>query len=100
VLHACVCVVSIYESLLLVAIPWLILKRSNERWDKATMSLTELFWDQAEPEVFVECIENWSQLVKKRNVETNHGSSNNIDNKDDTDEKKDQDSNEPQTMMV
>mmetsp|Transcript_16684 Transcript_16684/g.30346 ORF Transcript_16684/g.30346 Transcript_16684/m.30346 type:complete len:613 (-) Transcript_16684:9-1847(-) len=83
-----------------VAIPWLILKRSNERWDKATMSLTELFWDQAEPEVFVECIENWSQLVKKRNVETNHGSSNNIDNKDDTDEKKDQDSNEPQTMMV
>ena len=87
-------------SIHLVAMPWLILKRSKDRWDKATMSLTELFWAQAEPEVFVECIENWSQLVKKRNVETNHGSSNNIDNKDDTDEKKDQDSNEPQTMMV
>eukprot|EP00978_Attheya_sp_CCMP212_P002223 scaffold4559_cov50-Attheya_sp.AAC.2 len=87
-----------------VAIPWLILKRSNERWDKATMSLTELFWEQAEPEVFVECIENWSQLVKKRSVvETNPSSNNdnnNIDNKDDSDEKKDQDSNEPQTMMV
>eukprot|EP00978_Attheya_sp_CCMP212_P025033 scaffold79760_cov57-Attheya_sp.AAC.5 len=67
------------------------------------MSLTELFCEQAEPEVFVECIENWSQLVKKRNVETNPSSNNNnnnIDNKDDTDEKKDQDSNEPQKMMV
>jgi uncharacterized protein YdaU (DUF1376 family) len=81
--------------------PWLILKRSKDRWDKATMSLTELFWAQAEPEVFVECIENWSQLVKKRNVETNHKIDNtNTDTKDDSEEKKDQDSNEPQTVMV
>ncbi len=45
-----------------VGMPWIILKRSKDRWEEATIRLNDLFWAQAEPEVFVECIEKWSKL--------------------------------------
>ena len=45
-----------------VGTPWLMLKLANEKWNEATMNLTEKFWMQAEPEVFVECIEKWGRL--------------------------------------
>lgn len=43
-----------------VGTPWLFLKVANDKWNEATMELTEKFWIQAGPEVFVECIEKWS----------------------------------------
>ena len=45
-----------------VGTPWLLLKVANDKWNEATMSLTEKFWMQAEPEVFVECIEKWGNI--------------------------------------
>ena len=45
-----------------VGMPWIILKRSKDRWEAATIRLNDLFWAQAEPEVFVECIEKWGKL--------------------------------------
>jgi len=45
-----------------VGTPWLMLKMANDKWTVATTSLTEKFWAQAEPEVFVECIEKWSNI--------------------------------------
>ena len=47
-----------------VGMPWIILKRSKDRWEEATVKLNDLFWAQAEPEVFVECIEKWSGLKR------------------------------------
>jgi len=49
--------------LVAVSAPWMILKKSKNKWDEATMKLTELFWERAEPEVFVEAIEHWSGLI-------------------------------------
>lgn len=45
-----------------VGTPWLLLKLANDKWNEATMSLNEKFWMQAEPEVFVECINKWGFL--------------------------------------
>eukprot|EP00581_Thalassiosira_minuscula_P018214 CAMPEP_0183715834 /NCGR_PEP_ID=MMETSP0737-20130205/9926_1 /TAXON_ID=385413 /ORGANISM="Thalassiosira miniscula, Strain CCMP1093" /LENGTH=661 /DNA_ID=CAMNT_0025944995 /DNA_START=100 /DNA_END=2085 /DNA_ORIENTATION=- len=45
-----------------VGTPWLFLKVANDKWKEATMTLTEKFWMQAEPEVFVECIEKWGKI--------------------------------------
>jgi hypothetical protein len=45
-----------------VGTPWLMLKVANDKWNDATMTLGEKFWMQAEPEVFVECIEKWGRL--------------------------------------
>jgi len=45
-----------------VGTPWLYLKIANDKWNEATMSLTEKFWLQAEPEVFVICIEKWGNI--------------------------------------
>jgi hypothetical protein len=47
-----------------IGTPWIMLKMANDKWNAATMRLTEEFWSRAEPEVFVECIEKWSQLKK------------------------------------
>ncbi|KAL3797341.1 hypothetical protein ACHAWO_005500 [Cyclotella atomus] len=49
-----------------IGTPWIMLKVANDKWNAATMRLTEEFWSRAEPEVFVECIEKWSQLNKER----------------------------------
>ena len=43
-----------------VGTPWLFLKVANDKWNEATNELTEKFWMQAGPEVFVDCIEKWS----------------------------------------
>jgi hypothetical protein len=45
-----------------VGTPWLLLKVANDKWNEATNNLTEQFWMQAEPAVFVECIRKWSNL--------------------------------------
>ena len=47
-----------------IGTPWIMLKLANDKWNAATIRLTEEFWSRAEPEVFVECIEKWSRLVK------------------------------------
>lgn len=44
--------------------PLLFLKKSQAKWEKATMHLTGEFWSRAEPEVFVEAIEYWGGLRK------------------------------------
>jgi hypothetical protein len=45
-----------------IGTPWLLLKVANDKWNEATMSLTEAFWMQADPGVYVECIEKWGRL--------------------------------------
>jgi hypothetical protein len=45
-----------------VGTPWFLLKVANDKWSEATNDLTEKFWMQAEPEVFVECIKKWSNI--------------------------------------
>jgi len=45
-----------------VGTPWLFLKVANDKWQEATRDLTEKFWLQADNEVYVECIEKWSNL--------------------------------------
>ncbi|KAL3772973.1 hypothetical protein ACHAWO_010195 [Cyclotella atomus] len=49
-------------SLAVVGAPLLFLKKSQSKWDQATMKITEEFWSRAEPEVFVEAIEYWGGL--------------------------------------
>lgn len=46
----------------LVAAPWWILHSSKQQAESHTQTLTDQFWAQAEPEVFVECIQQWSKL--------------------------------------
>jgi hypothetical protein len=48
--------------LAMVTAPFIILKRSKEKWEMATNQLNDSFWAWAEPEVFVAAIENWSGL--------------------------------------
>lgn len=45
-----------------IGAPWFYLSKCKEKWDQATMTLTDQFWAQAEPEVFVEVIQQWSGL--------------------------------------
>jgi hypothetical protein len=46
--------------LAMVTAPFIILKRSKEKWEIATNQLNDAFWSWAEPECFVAAIENWS----------------------------------------
>jgi hypothetical protein len=46
----------------MVAAPWLILHSSKQQAGDYTQQMADQFWAQAEPEVFVECIEHWSKL--------------------------------------
>ncbi|KAL7521906.1 hypothetical protein ACHAWX_006598 [Stephanocyclus meneghinianus] len=48
--------------LAVVGAPLLYLKKSQAKWDRATMRITEEFWSRAGPEVFVEAIEYWGGL--------------------------------------
>jgi len=50
--------------LAVVGAPLLFLKKSQKKWDKATLRLTDEFWMQAEPDVFVEAIEYWAKMGK------------------------------------
>ena len=45
--------------LAVVGAPLLYLRKSQEKWEEATMELTDRFWMQAESEVFIEAIEYW-----------------------------------------
>ena len=48
--------------LAVVGAPLLFLKKSQEKWDEATIVLTERFWECAPHEVFVEAIEYWAKM--------------------------------------
>jgi len=48
--------------LVMVTAPYVILKKSKEKWAKSTKKLNDLFWSMAEPDVFVSAIENWSGM--------------------------------------
>lgn len=45
-----------------VVAPWLYLNNQKKAAKDAQQRLTDQFWAQAEPEVFVECIKAWSHL--------------------------------------
>ena len=49
--------------LAMVGVPWWMLRDARVKWEEATAALTDLFWAQAEPEVFVACIEQWSGMA-------------------------------------
>mmetsp|Transcript_21649 Transcript_21649/g.32791 ORF Transcript_21649/g.32791 Transcript_21649/m.32791 type:complete len:469 (-) Transcript_21649:978-2384(-) len=42
--------------------PMMILKKSQEKWEQTTLTLTNLFWAWADPVCFVAAIEAWSGL--------------------------------------
>jgi hypothetical protein len=46
-----------------------ILKKSREKWEEATMLMTRLFWEWASPSVIVAAIENWSGIGMKSRLE-------------------------------
>jgi hypothetical protein len=49
--------------LAMVGAPWLVLHKPKEKSEAFTQQLTEAFWAQAEPEVFVACIEHWTHFL-------------------------------------
>lgn len=57
-----------------IGTPWVLLKIANERWNEATNNLTEKFWAQAENEVIVECIRQWSSIEcdESKSAEIDH----------------------------
>ena len=56
-----------------VGAPWLYLKHSKDKTEAATRELTDRFWAQAEPEVFVECIKSWSKITQGGDQNCDHG---------------------------
>jgi len=48
----------------MVAAPWLVLSKSKGKTEVFTQQLTDQFWAQAEPYIFVECIEHWGNIEK------------------------------------
>ena len=42
-----------------VGAPWAILKVASDKWHESTERLNDLFWAEAESEVFVDCILKW-----------------------------------------
>ena len=46
-----------------IAAPWLYLNKHKIAAQDAQQKLTDDFWAQAEPEVFVECIEQWTKVL-------------------------------------
>jgi hypothetical protein len=45
-----------------IAAPWLYLSKHKNAAEETQHKLTDSFWQQAEPEVFIECIREWSHL--------------------------------------
>lgn len=45
-----------------IGAPWLYLKKCKDKWEAYTSRLTDAFWAWADPEVFVEAINQWSDL--------------------------------------
>lgn len=60
--HAVFAPVVAVGGLIWVSAPMVILQKSRKKWEEATMKLTPLFWAWAPNEVFVEAIENWSDI--------------------------------------
>jgi len=55
--HALLAPVVAVGGLIWVSAPMVILKKSREKWEEATVLMTELFWEWAPPAVFVAAIE-------------------------------------------
>jgi hypothetical protein len=60
--HAILAPVVAVGGILWVSAPMIILKKSQVKWEQATVKMTDLFWEWAPPEVFCAAIENWSGL--------------------------------------
>ena len=45
-----------------IGAPWLYLSKCQQKWEQATLSLTDKFWAWAPPAVYVEAIQHWSRL--------------------------------------
>ncbi|OEU14866.1 hypothetical protein FRACYDRAFT_262121 [Fragilariopsis cylindrus CCMP1102] len=73
-----------------VVAPWWYLTHSKDKCYDATTSLNDTFWSQAEPEVFVDCIQKWSR--------TNNN--NNSDAVDKIDEEEDEDDDDVLSAMT
>ena len=48
--------------MVMVTAPYVILKKSKDKWQKTTKKLNDLFWSFAEPDVYISAIKNWSGL--------------------------------------
>jgi len=59
---------AVVGGLIWVSAPMVILKKSKEKWEEATLQLTDLFWSSAPPEVFVSAIEQWSDLQEEEDA--------------------------------
>jgi len=57
--HALLAPVVAVGGLIWVGAPIFILQKSREKWEEITMKMTDLFWSNAEPIVYVAAIENW-----------------------------------------
>jgi hypothetical protein len=60
--HAILAPVVAVGGILWVSAPMIILKKSQVKWEQATVKMTDLFWEWAPPEVFCAAIKNWSGL--------------------------------------
>ncbi len=58
--------------LAVVGAPLLFLKSAKEQWNLITIDLTEKFWMQADPDVFVEAIEYWSGVAVHAKQSSRH----------------------------
>ena len=59
----------------MVAAPWLVLSSAKKQATDITQKMTDQFWAQAEPEVFLECIEHWSKLEEYYTKQQQNGAS-------------------------
>mmetsp|Transcript_40187 Transcript_40187/g.82701 ORF Transcript_40187/g.82701 Transcript_40187/m.82701 type:complete len:328 (+) Transcript_40187:665-1648(+) len=66
--HAVLVPLAVVGGLIWVSAPMVILKKSKEKWEEATLQLTDLFWSSAPPEVFVSAIEQWSDLQEEEDA--------------------------------
>lgn len=48
-----------------IAAPWLYLRKNKNAAEETQHKLTDSFWQQAEPEVFIECIREWSHMAEQ-----------------------------------
>ena len=70
--HAILAPVIAIGGLIWVSAPMVILKKSREKWEETTRIMTDLFWAQAPPAVFVAAIEHWAGLKLTENGKDNN----------------------------
>ncbi|CAB9509840.1 expressed unknown protein [Seminavis robusta] len=83
--------------LVAVGAPYVILNQSREFWQQETIRLNELVWAQAEPEVFVECIERWSNIGKKKEEKKDGDDNSNTNDESNAEDSTRQDGSEKDT---